>query len=204
MTYRVRECLGVAMLLALGAAAHAWAGQTGSAPQLPASLPGDSLFQLPVTLETADRGVIKLSDLRGRPLLLTMFYTQCTNVCPLLTSRVQALVGGLPPGARQGITVLMVSLDSARDGPEALRTFQEQHGIKAPNWVLAHASPQDVRLLSAAVGIRFRELPDHTFNHSALICLTDREGVIKARSSNIGNTDEEFARALRNQLVANR
>jgi protein SCO1/2 len=170
--------------------------------QAAASLPGSSLYQLPVSLQTADRGTIRLADLRGHPLLITMFYTQCSNVCPLLTSRMQAMVDKLPPAERQGLTVLMVSLDSGRDTPETLRLFAQEHGIKDANWILASASSGDVRLLSAALGIRYRELPDHTFNHSALISLTDRDGVIRAHTSDILKDDADFTRAVHAQFAA--
>ena len=63
-------------------------------------IPGDSLYQLSIALQTADDQTVKIADLRGQPLVVTMFYSHCTSVCPLLTAQVQRLVHGLTPTER--------------------------------------------------------------------------------------------------------
>lgn len=166
------------------------------------AVPGDSLFQLPVTLQSADGTEFNLADLRGQPLVVTMFYSHCTSVCPLVTAELQRLLASLSPAERQQIRVLMVSFDSLRDSPEALRAFKTEHHIQEPNWIIARASAGDVRLLSAAFGIRYRELPDHTFNHSATILLTDRDGTERARTSELTAPDAAFVNAVRAQIAA--
>jgi protein SCO1 len=166
------------------------------------SIPGDSIYQLPVTLLTAENQILHLADLRGRPLLITMFYSHCTSVCPLLTSRLQRSVDQLSPVDRQQVRILMVSFDAARDTPEVLAAFKAEHHIEGPNWIIAHASASDVRALAAALGIRYRQLPDHSFNHSALISVTDSEGIVRARTSDLTATDDAFIREVHDQVVA--
>jgi protein SCO1/2 len=75
---------------------------------------------------------------------------------------VQRLVGQLSPTEQQRIRILMVSFDAARDTPEALSKFKAEHPISETNWIIARASENDVRALAAALGIRYRELSDHT------------------------------------------
>src|SRR5205085_698484 len=111
---------------------------------------------------------VKLADFRGQPLVVTMFYSHCTSVCPLLTAQVQRLVGSMSAAERQKIRILLVSFDSRRDTPETLTTFKDEHHIQDANWIIAGAAASDVRALAAALGIRYRELPDHTFNHSSI------------------------------------
>jgi protein SCO1 len=164
-------------------------------------LPGDSLYQLPVTLQTAEGRTLKLGDLRGLPLVVTLFYSQCSSVCPLLTSQVQRVIGALSPTERRQIRILMVSFDSLRDTPEVLTAFKAEHHSQDENWIIAHASAGDVRALAAALGIRYRELPDHTFNHSAIISVADRDGTLRARSSEITGLDKEFIAAVRAQIA---
>lgn len=165
-------------------------------------IPGDSLYQLSVVLETADGRTVKLAELRGQPLIVTMFYSHCTTVCPLLTAQVQRLVNGLSEVERPQLRVLMVSFDSKRDTPEALTDFKAQHHIQDTNWIVARASASDVRALAAALGIRYRELADHTFNHSAIISVTDRDGTVRARTSEMTGPDDAFVAAVRAQLGA--
>jgi protein SCO1 len=166
------------------------------------SVPGDSLYQLSTVLEVANGSTIKLAELRGKPLLVTMFYSHCSSVCPLLTAQVQRLVNSLPSAERQQILILMVSFDSLRDTPAALTDFKAEHHIHDANWIIARAPAGDVRTLAATLGIRYRELPDHTFNHSAIISVTDRDGTVRARTSAIGVPDDTFVRALRAQIAA--
>ncbi len=165
-------------------------------------IPGDSLYQLSITLQSADGTNVNLADLRGQPLIVTMFYTQCASVCPLLTAQVQRLVNTLSPAARQQIRVLMVSFDALGDTPETLSRFKLEHHIQGANWIIARASASDVRALAAALGIRYRELADHTFNHSAIISLADPEGTVRARTSEMTGPDVTFVRAVRAQIAA--
>jgi protein SCO1/2 len=145
-------------------------------------LPGDSLYNLRIPLQVAEGSTVELASLRGKPLLITLFYSNCTSVCPLVTAQLQNIKRQLPAQARSNITILMVSLDADRETPDMLKTFKQEHHIEGPDWVLARASAGDVRALAAALGVRYRQLPDQNFNHSAVIALADRDGVIKERA----------------------
>ncbi len=162
-----------------------------------ALIPGDSLYQLQMSLQTAEGMAIELASLRGRPLLVTLFYAHCSSVCPLLTAQLQSMERQLSPQARSNLTVLMVSLDSARDTPAILSSFKQEHRIDDPRWVVARASAADVRVLAAALGVRYRELPDQSFNHSAVIALADRDGVIRARVAGVQAVDKQILQTLR-------
>lgn len=170
---------------------------------LPAAgpLPGTSLYQLDLALEPADAAPFRLATLAGRPLLVTMFYSHCTSVCPLLTSQLQRLVASLAPASRERIDVLMVSFDSRRDTPPELAAFKSAHHIDGPRWHVARGSASDVRALAAALGIQYRELPDHSFNHSAILTLLDAQGVPRARSEQLAGDDQAFHAAVE-RLVA--
>ncbi len=174
-----------------------------AAPRAPVSgqLPGESLYQLPITVTTAKGASLQLSTLRGSPLIVTMFYSQCTSVCPLLTMQVQRIVGRLSHSEQRRLRILLVSLDSSRDTPETLSAFAAEHHIGGDNWIIARASADDVRLLAAALGIQYRELADHTFNHSAIISIADRDGVVRAQTADLADEKGEFVTAVRRQLA---
>lgn len=167
-----------------------------------AELPGDSLYQLEIPLQTSDGRAIVLSAMRGKPLLVTLFYSECSSVCPMITVRLQSIERQLPARKRQNVTVLMISLDSARDTPERLETFRREHHIEGPNWIVARAAEADVRALAAVLGVRYRELPDHSFNHSAVIALADRDGVIRARADGVQGADAPFLRQVQSMAAS--
>lgn len=164
------------------------------------AIPGESIYQLPLDLTLADGTRMSLGSLRGRPLLVTMFYSSCNGVCPLLAFSMRRTVAALPPGQRDALQVLMVSFDPKRDSPQALRDFAQLHQIDRPGWWLARASEQDVRKLAAVLGIRYRELPGGVFSHSAVVTLLDADGVIRAQSSSVQELDPAFMKAIEDAL----
>lgn len=162
-----------------------------------ADVSGDSVYQLEIPLQSSDGTTVTLSEIRGKPLLVTLFYSQCSSVCPMITARLQSIESQITPRNRHNLTILMVSLDAERDTPQALATFRHEHHIEGSNWIVARAGAQDVRTLAAVLGVRYRELPDHSFNHSAVIALIGRDGVVKARADGVLGADAAFVRQVR-------
>ena len=193
-----------ALWLFSGVASHAETNAAMPSMYLPATVPisGDSLYQLPVELTAATGANLKLSSLRGKPLIVTMFYSRCTSVCPMLTHQLQQLMSRLSNLERARVQILMVSFDSTGDSPATLTAFKSEHQIAGDNWLIAKASARDVRSLAAALGIQYRELPDHSFNHSAVISVADRGGTVRARTSDLSDSDGAFIAAVRRQVHA--
>jgi protein SCO1/2 len=48
------------------------------------ALPGDSVYQLDATLTDQLGRSVKLDAAHGQPVLVSMFYTSCQFVCPML------------------------------------------------------------------------------------------------------------------------
>jgi len=170
------------------------AGQTSVAGST-GVLAGDSLYQLPIDLETDSGAHIALSSFRGKPLVVTMFYADCNSVCPMLTNQLQNLKKRLRPRARANTHILMVSLDPSHDTPAALADFGRRHHIGGSTWTLARTDPDTVRVLAAVLGVRYRQLPDQTFNHSTTITLANPDGVIQARTVGVLASDAELITA---------
>ena len=166
------------------------------------NLPSESLYQLPISLDTSRGAKIALSSLRGHALLITMFYSHCTLVCPLLTKDLQNIDDNLAPKERAHLRVLMVSFDPERDTPAELKAFEQEHSIHDSRWITARASAGDVRLLAAALGIRYRALPDHSFNHSTVISLADNDGVVRGRAIGLKSADAAFMTIVRSVSAA--
>jgi protein SCO1/2 len=64
------------------------------------SLPSDSIYQLDVALTDQAGHSAPLAARRGTPQLVTMFYTSCTMVCPLIidTLKTTRKAAGAPAG----------------------------------------------------------------------------------------------------------
>jgi protein SCO1/2 len=139
-----------------------------------------SLYELELPLETASGAGASLDLHRGHPVLVAMFYTSCTQACPLTVAKLRSIEAALSEEQRRELRVLLVSLDPARDTPAQLAELGARHGLDA-RWTLARAPEEQVRELAAALGIKYRTLPDGEINHSAVITLLDAQGVPRAR-----------------------
>ena len=183
---------GIAATLLLG-----FAGLAGAAQPAP-PLPGDSIYQLPLPLTDSQGQTRDWRTLRGKPRLVSMFYTSCQYICPLIIESGKAVERQLSPDQQKRLGVLLVSMDPARDTPAALKKVVDQRKLDLGRWTLATPPADDVRSVAAVLGIRYRQLADGEFNHSSMLILVDANGRILARTEKIGSQpDPEFVAAVR-------
>jgi cytochrome oxidase Cu insertion factor (SCO1/SenC/PrrC family) len=71
---------------------------------------------------------IKLSRLRGQPVLLTFIEAQCKELCPFVAEKIRDAVGRLDRAGGH-VAVLAVSTDPEGDRPQVVRSFSRQHGM---------------------------------------------------------------------------
>lgn len=186
---------GIAATLLLG-----FAGLAGAAQPAP-PLPGDSIYQLPLPLTDSQGQTRDWRTLRGKPRLVSMFYTSCQYICPLIIESGKAVERQLSPDQQKRLGVLLVSMDPARDTPPALKKVVDQRKLDLARWTLAAPPADDVRSVAAVLGIRYRQLADGEFNHSSMLILVDAEGRIVARTEKIGSQpDPEFVATVRKTL----
>ena len=183
-----------------GLAASALLGFAGlaTAAQPAPPLPGDSIYQLPLPLTDSNGQTRDWRTLRGKPHLVSMFYTSCQYICPLIIESGKAVERQLTPAQQKRLGVLLVSMDPARDTPAALKKVVDQRKLDLGRWTLATPPADDVRSVAAVLGIRYRQLADGEFNHSSALILVDANGRILARTEKIGSKpDPEFVAAVR-------
>ena len=183
---------GIAAVALLGFATVA-----GAAKPAPA-LPGDSIYQLPLPLTDSNGQTRDWRTLRGKPHLVSMFYTSCQYICPLIVESGKAVERQLTPAQQKKLGVVLISMDPARDDPAALKKVAEQRKLDTARWTLASPPAGDVRAVAGVLGIRYRLLADGEFNHSSALILVDANGRILARTEKIGSKpDPEFVAAVR-------
>lgn len=121
-------------------------------------------------------GRAELSSLRGRPVVVAMFYTSCTTVCSVTLGKMREVEALF---RTRGIDAdyVLVSFDTRFDTPPVLASFRKRHELPADRWHLWHGSTKSVRRFADRIGVgRFRDLGDHIV-HSFRIVLLDEEGV---------------------------
>jgi len=155
-----------------------------------------SLYQMHEKLLNQDGKPIDLDVYRGKKVLVTMFYGSCPATCPLIIDTLRAIEKKVDDPQRQDLRVLLVSLDSERDTPEALRKLADSRRIDTSRWTVAHADANAVRRIAAALSIQYKKLPDGQFSHSTIISALNADGKIVVQSAELGHADPAILEAI--------
>lgn len=123
-----------------------------------------------------DGKVVTLEQLRGKPLVLSMVYTSCYQICPMTTRNLSSVV----EKAREALgdnsfNVALIGFDTAVDTPDAMRYFANRQGVYGQNWQLLSTDQQTVEALSRDLGFLF--YPSSAgFDHLIQVTIIDAEG----------------------------
>lgn len=166
-----------------------------------AVLPADSIWQLDATLTRQDGAPVPLAGLAGKPRIVSMFYSSCPYMCPLIIDTALAVQHGLSAQERSKLGIVMISIDPRNDSPEVLDSLMHKRKLDPQTWMLAGADDRTVRRIAAVLGVRYRELEGGGFNHTSVLILVDADGRIVARTENMGAPpDPEFMAAVQKLL----
>jgi protein SCO1 len=172
-------------------------------PEIPAiaPLPAASLYQLEVGFTDDANRPVKLAELRGRPVVITMFFSSCTYACPLIVQDLTRLRQRLPADIRDRALLVLVSFDTERDTPAALHAFREARTLDA-QWLLLRGSDDSVRELAALLGVKFKREADGQFAHSNLVTILSADGEIVHQRTGLRGGIDEAAAALAATVAA--
>ena len=115
---------GLILLLLLGAVLYtivfsqppSYRGTTYAEPFLPAP---------EILLTKADGDEFKLSDQRGKVVVLFFGYTSCPDVCPTTLAEMKLVMDKLGEKAAQNVQIVLVSVDPDRDTPERIQDYAD-------------------------------------------------------------------------------
>jgi protein SCO1 len=162
--------------------------------------PRNSVYQLEVMLTDQDGRSARWSDAASQsagPRIVSMFYSRCDYVCPMLFEAIKQIEAQLPAAQRQRLQVGLITLDPARDDVMALQKTANQRAGAPERWRLYRPQSADVRKLAGMLGVQYRRLSNGEFNHSTVMILLDAQGVELARTNQIAQPDPRFVQAVR-------
>lgn len=148
----------------------------------PAKLPSDSVYQLGSAWTDQDGKVVKLADLAGQPVVLSLVYLSCHYTCPTTITEMQGIRGKLDAKTRAQTRFVLISIDPERDTPQAMQAYTKKRKLDSKEWTFLTAkSDREVRELAVALSYQYQKAKDGEFAHSFIIYVLDKNGVIKDR-----------------------
>jgi protein SCO1/2 len=136
---------------------------------------------------------VALSDLRGRTLLLDFIFTNCPGPCPIQTALHAQVLAALAPETRARVHFVSISLDPARDTPEALRAYAERHGADLAHWSFLTGEDAAVDEVLSRYGVGRRPGPDGQIEHLVVTFLIDADGNLVKRYMGLEHPVEQIA-----------
>lgn len=152
-----------------------------------------SLYQADGTFTDDSGKPFRLADLRGRPVVVNMFFATCGYACPLTVTDLLAVQSRLSPELRRDAVFVLVTFDLARDTVAALAQYRSSRLLDA-NWVLLRGEDASVRELAALLGVKYKQEADGSFAHSNIFTILNREGeIVHQRTGLQGGLDEALS-----------
>lgn len=161
-----------------------------------AALTERSIYQLDATWTNDAGEPVSLATLRGRPVVLTMFFASCEYACPILVNDMQRIRQTLPEAVRERAQFVLVSFDDARDTPAALRAYRERASLDA-NWMLLHGDAANVQELAMLLGVKYQRDARGQYAHSNLITVLNAEGEIVHQRNGLQGEVSQAANAVK-------
>ena len=172
---RALAALAAAALLTAGAGCgDDDARQAGSTSGGFAGSPAGDGPALDFVLSDAAGERVRLSDQRGRVVVLAFLYTSCRDVCPVIAHTLNTVLRRLDD-RRDEVRVLAVSVDPARDTAFAIREFRRVHRL-LPGFLYVTGTERELRPVWQSYNVLASTRNADVIDHSAPIVLIDASG----------------------------
>jgi len=130
------------------------------------------------SLRDTEGRAVRLSELRGKPLVVHFIYTGCFQVCPASTQFLAKAVAEaertLGPGA---FRVATIGFNLPFDTPQSMKDFRRRFGLASPNWLFLTPEAESLPRLAAELGFRY-EPTAAGFDHLLQATIVDASGTV--------------------------
>ena len=138
-----------------------------------------SVYQLESEWTDQDGHMFLLKNLKGKKVVLTMFYASCTYACPILVQDMKRIETALEEkNSISSYKFVLASIDPERDTPGVVKDFAKKNKFNLNRWTILTASPDDVMELAAVTGFKYKKDKEGNYSHSNLITFLNEEGEI--------------------------
>ncbi len=126
----------------------------------------------------SDGNPVRLSDYRGKPLIVNLIYTACIDSCPVivqtLSDAVEDAQGALDADR---FNIVTIGFDTRSDKPHRMRSFARSQGIDLPNWKFLSGDGETIEKLAKQLGYVYYASA-RGFQHLSQISILDSQGIL--------------------------
>ncbi len=104
--------------------------------------------------------------IKGKVVSINFMFTSCGDSCPLETAKLRKVQQLLGEHAGKDVYMYSITVDPARDTPEALKAYMQKFNV-GPGWQFLTGTKQDIDLVRKKLGMYSEEedeLSDHQIN----------------------------------------
>jgi protein SCO1/2 len=145
------------------AQAHAADFDAAAVLQPPAQAP-------PLALRNYLGKPVNIDSYRGKAVLVTFLYTNCPDVCPLITSNLRVALNMMGAAKAAKVQIIAVSVDPRGDTPKAVAAFLARHEMTGRMQYLVGSAKELARVWKAwGVGSERDAQQPQFINHTGLV-----------------------------------
>lgn len=139
---------------------------------------------IPLFVFTNQDGIMITNEfMAGKIAVVDFFFTNCTSICPMLSSQMARLQHSVKSeNINDQVVFLSHTVDPKNDTPEALKAYANRMGADFSNWNFVTGNEEDI-YWQAKEGYKLTAFPSDTaqdgFFHTDQIALIDQEGKIR-------------------------
>jgi protein SCO1 len=113
---------------------------------------------------------VNIDSYRGKAVLVTFLYTNCPDICPLITSNLRVALNLMGPKTASKVQVIAVSVDPRGDTPKAVAAFLARHEMTGRMQYLIGSAKELAAVWKAwGVGSERDAQQPQFINHSGLV-----------------------------------
>jgi protein SCO1 len=128
------------------------------------------------SLRDSTGNVVRLSQFKGKAVLLTFLYTHCPDICPLIVGQLHTALAKLRAEASQ-VQILAVSVDPKGDSPKAVNKFLAAREMTGRMKFLV-GSKRELASVWKAYGIQIEASPERReVGHTGIVYGITAKGI---------------------------
>jgi protein SCO1 len=171
--------LAIGLGLTLGTNAEARTGSTKS-PKEALAISQAAIGRAVGDFQFQDRvgKTVKLSDFRGKPLVVNMIYTSCLETCPVITETLlDASEAAFDILGDTAFNVITIGFDAGVDGLKRMAYYAKQRGVSRSNWKFLSGDLADIVGVTDALGFVYFSSAKG-FDHLSQVTVLDKDGTV--------------------------